>query len=178
MQCLEGFEIAVEADPQDARGFARTEAAGLPELQNTCPTGCRGFLADTAQEVQTRVGLLAEEGQRDVHERGIGPAIVASRVVRVELAEGGLYFFRELHGEEQSQDGDALQVVGTGWRSHCSMFHVSPTNAGVGRQLVSLVLVAVVIGRRSRGRTGRSLCQMPFASCRAVVRKLGSRIRC
>src|SRR5260370_27973301 len=102
MQRLDGLYIAIKADPQHTRGFARAKCAGLAEFQASLLADRRGSLAHATQGFQTRFGLLAKEGQGNVHERRVGPAIVATRVIRVESAERRLDFLGKLNGEEEA----------------------------------------------------------------------------
>ena len=102
LQRLEGRDIALQPDPQNARGFAPAEAAGLAEIHCSLPTTRCSHRADAAQDIQPLFGLLAQKRQGDVHQRRIGPAIVATRVVWVEPAQSRLDFARQLDSEKEA----------------------------------------------------------------------------
>src|SRR4051794_36470793 len=89
MQGAEAIDVAAETNPQDARAAPWAERAGVIERQAPRARARGRACADRAQRLQTLGGLLAEEGERDVHARRVHPAIVAVRLRGDQPSEVG-----------------------------------------------------------------------------------------
>ncbi len=94
-----GLAVA-EADPEDARGALRAEAAGLSQAERERADAGSGISPDAPQLGQALLRLLAQEGERDMQHGRVDPA-VGSVVRLLPAAQRGLDGSRQLDGEEE-----------------------------------------------------------------------------
>ena len=96
-------QVSGEVNPQDARRAGAAEVARGAQSQGSTVTVLRRLATHRLECLQPLLRLFAKEGQRDVQQRVVHPAVVAALpVVRFQAAERRLNLRGEFDREEES----------------------------------------------------------------------------